>query len=79
MLIKEKKPRDSLDSLFQSNNEPSSLTEVNIDALLAEELERFERHRQIRSDVKRFGRLLTSSFYGELPELYLVSLPHLRR
>ena len=37
--MNETKPCDLFDSLFQTNNEPSLLTDVNIDALLAEELE----------------------------------------
>ena len=52
--MKETKPCDLFDSLFQTNNEPSLLTDVNIDALLAEELERFVRYRQPRADIKTF-------------------------
>ena len=54
--MKETKPCDLFDSLFQTNNEPSFLTDVNIDALLAEELERFDRYRQPRADIKTFWK-----------------------
>ena len=77
--MKEAIPCNLFDSLFQTNNEPSLLTDVNIDALLAEELERFSRNLQPRADILTFGRLLILSSYGELPELNLVFLPHLLR
>ena len=68
--IKETKPCDLFDSSFQSNNELSFLTDVNIDALLAAELERFELIDNQDLTYKRFGRLLISSFYGKLPDYH---------
>ena len=60
--MKEAIPCDLFDSLSQTNKEPSLLTDVNIDALLAEELERFSRNLQPRADILTFGRLLILSF-----------------
>ena len=77
--MKEAIPCDLFDSLLQTNNEPSLLTDVNIDALLAEELERFSSNRQPRADILNFGKTADFVIYGELTELYLVFLPHLRR
>ena len=68
--IKDTKACDLFDTLFQSNNEPS-LVVTDIDTLLEGELERFERHRQPRSDILTYWRSADFVFLRRVASIIL--------